>query len=183
VVSILTGAALGLLFGLVYAVRHRDDLEADAWPRALHLAGAAFVGVALIPFLRYPANPPGVGDPGTVATRTSGYLLAVLIGLAAVTAAAQLSAALARRGLAPAVRHLATACVVLAGAALTWLLPPGSEATGIPPELLWDFRVAALATVTTLWLVLGAAAFGLLGERAAGRLGTSYRRGPDRSRT
>ncbi len=172
VASILAGAALGVLFGVVYAVRYRQDLQADAWMRALCLAAAAFVGVGLIPFLRFPANPPGVGDPATVGTRTSGYLLAVLIGVASVVAAAQLYSALARRGFPLPIRHIAAAVLVIVGAALTWLLPDGSEATEVPPELLWEFRLGALATLATLWFVLGAL-FGLLGARAGGRFGSA----------
>jgi predicted cobalt transporter CbtA len=89
-----------------------------------------------------------------------------------VVAAAQLYSALARRESALPLRHIATAILVIGGAAVTLLLPDGSQATEVPPELLWEFRIGSLATLATLWLVLGAM-FGLLGEHSAGRLGSS----------
>jgi predicted cobalt transporter CbtA len=165
VTSMITGLAVGVLFGAIYAAFHRGD-DGDGWRRSLVLAAAGFVGVALIPFLRYPANPPGVGDPGTVSSRTSAYLLAVLIGVAAVTAAALLHEAL--QGRERAVRQLAATAVVLAGVGITRLLPPPTLATGLPPELIWDFRLASIATLATLWFGLGTA-FGLIAERAAQR--------------
>jgi Probable cobalt transporter subunit (CbtA) len=59
--SLVTGLALGVLFGVVYAVRHPGnacDRTDRAWPRALALGGAAWCAVYLVPFVRYPANPP-----------------------------------------------------------------------------------------------------------------------------
>lgn len=166
VTAVLAGAAIGLLFGLVHAVWHRADPEADPWRRAMRLALMGFVGVAAIPFLRYPANPPAVGDPATVDTRTTGYLLAILVGLATVTAAWQVFARLTERGAAESTRRLAATAVLLAGVAATWLLPANTDPITVPAELIWHFRVAALAVLATLWLGLGAV-FGLLGERAA----------------
>ncbi|MFD0889965.1 CbtA family protein, partial [Streptosporangium algeriense] len=52
------------------------------------LAAAAFVAVVLIPFVKYPANPPAVGDPETINQRTVLYLVAVAIGILSVGAAA-----------------------------------------------------------------------------------------------
>jgi hypothetical protein len=144
---------------------HRQDPVADPWRRAVRLAGAGFVGVSVIPFLRYPANPPAVGDPGTVDARTRLYLVAVLIGLVAVAAAWRLHRRLLGRGVAEPLRQLAVVGIVLLGLAATFLLPGVVEASDAPAELIWGFRMASLATLATLWFGLGAV-FGLLGERA-----------------
>lgn len=78
---VLTGTALGLLFGLAYRVL---PSQAEPWRRSLALALGASLALVLVPQLRYPANPPGVGDPGTITTRTSSYLLALALGLVVV---------------------------------------------------------------------------------------------------
>lgn len=174
VVSILTGLAIGVLFGVVYAGWHRRDPDAEPWRRAIQLAVMGLVGVTLIPFLRYPGNPPAVGDPATAHTRTTYYLAAILIGIATVTAAAQLHHRLAQRAAAPSTRQLAVAGVVLIGLVATWLVPPNTDPIDVPAELIWNFRLASLATLVTLWASLGVV-FGLLGQRAA-------RRGPERAR-
>jgi len=38
------------------------------------LALAAFITIALVPMLKYPANPPAVGNPDTIGPRTGLYL-------------------------------------------------------------------------------------------------------------
>lgn len=165
VVSILAGLAIGILFGLVYGLVYRQDPDADSWRRATGLAAAVMVGVAVIPFVRYPANPPAVGDPGTVDARTTAYLAAILVGIAAVVAAGQLSGWLAGRGVRVSLRQLAMLAVVVIGLAATWLLPNNPDTVAAPADLIWDFRLASLTALAVLWLSLGAT-FGLLGERA-----------------
>ncbi len=174
-VSVLTGLAIGVLFGVVYAVWHRRDLDVDPWRRAIRLAVMGLIGITLIPFIRYPGNPPAVGDPATVDARTTWYLAAVLIGVATVTAVWQLHHRLAKRVAAASTRQSAVAVAVVVGLAATWLLPPNTDVIDVPAELIWNFRLASLATLVVLWLSLGAA-FGLLTERATGR--TSKRTPP-----
>ena len=163
-VSMLTGLTLGILFALVYTLWQQRDPDADSWRRAILLAVAGLVGIALIPFLRYPANPPAVGDPATVDARTTAYLASILIGVVAVTAAAQLHRQLADRGVRPPLRQLAALGVVLVGLAATWLLPGSTDVSEAPADLIWNFRLASIAALLVLWLGLGAV-FGLLGER------------------
>lgn len=169
VASLVTGLALGVLFGVLYAVRHRADptpgTGRDGWRRALTLGAAAWFAVYLVPFGRYPANPPGVGDPNTIDTRTRGYLAAVAIGILGVTAALRLAQDLRRRGLRPSHRQLAVAAVLLVTLALPFALPADTDPLEVPAGLLWQFRLLALITSTLLWAGL-AATFGLLAERA-----------------
>ena len=44
---------------------------------ALLIAGFGFLGVYLLPFVKYPANPPAIGHTFTIATRTALYLTLV----------------------------------------------------------------------------------------------------------
>lgn len=170
VAATLTGVAIGIFFGLVYAALHRDDPGRQPWRRSVQLAAAGFVGVALIPFLRYPANPPAVGDPATVEVRTGWYLVAILLGVVAVASAAALHARLSKRAVSPPMRQLAVLGVVLLGVFAVFLLPSSPPVVTVPADLIWDFRLAALAALAMLWAGLGVG-FGLLGERAARRSG------------
>ena len=172
VASLLTGLAIGVLFGVIYAMRHPADpapgTGGDGWHRAMTLGAAAWFALVLVPFARYPANPPGVGDPGTVDTRTRGYLAAIAIGLLGVTAALRLARDLRRRGRRPSHRQLAVAAVLLATLVLPFALPANTDPVEVPAGLLWQFRVLALLTSTLLWAGL-AVTFGLLTERAEDR--------------
>jgi predicted cobalt transporter CbtA len=165
VVAVLSGVAIGVLFAIVYAVRHRNDPHTDAWSRAIWLSGAGFVAVALIPFLRYPANPPAVGAPGTVGTRTSLYIGAVIIGLVTVFVAGVLERNLRGRETTTSLRQSAVGAVIALGTGCAWLLPANTDPIAVPADLIWNFRLASILSLAVLWVGLGIA-FGLLGERA-----------------
>jgi predicted cobalt transporter CbtA len=163
------GLSLGGLFALAFAgLRGRVGPRSDG---ALALAAAAtgFVAIVLVPFLKYPANPPAVGDPETINSRTMLYVIMVLVGLAAV-AVAVAGARRVRPSSGPWVRPAVAGASFLVPVVAAWLLlPPVDEVPeGFPGSLLWDFRIASLGTQFVLWAALGIL-FALAGERAARR--------------
>jgi hypothetical protein len=164
--TLATGIALGVLFAVVYVALHNRDIGARPWERSLGLAGAALLGVWLLPFLRYPANPPGVGDEASVGLRTASWLGAMAIGVAAVVVAWRLYAQLDRASM--PVRQGAAAGVVIVGLAALFLLPGNPDAVDVPAGLLWEFRLWSAASSVLLWAGLGVA-FGVLGLRATPR--------------
>jgi putative cobalt transporter subunit CbtA len=166
--SVLAGIAFGVLFAVAYAALYRRDLDDRPWERSLGLAGAALIGIWLLPFLRYPANPPGVGDEATVGLRTASWLGAIAIGAAAIVLARRIYVQLGRA--APPVRQGAAVGVVLAGFALLFLLPDNPDPVDVPAGLLWDFRMLSAASSVLLWAGLGVA-FGALGLRGRDRSG------------
>ncbi|SDK66944.1 CbtA family protein [Streptomyces indicus] len=166
VTSLVFGLALGVLFAIGYALVHRRDPEAAPWPRALLFSGAAFLAVSLLPALRYPANPPGVGDGATVAERQGLWLAAVVIGVLGMVLVWQVYVRLAGRS-AP-VRQLAAAGTAVAVLAVLFALPGNPDEVPVAATLLWDFRVLSIASHALLWAVFGVV-FGALGLRALGR--------------
>jgi hypothetical protein len=146
--SLLVGAALGVVFSLV----------SRATPRLSsgRLAAAAFVALHLVPFLKYPANPPGVGDPESAARRTALYVVllawSVLAGWAGLRARRWLQA---RRTPAQLVGPGAVVVVLaLVGIAFV-VLPPGPSPDAVPASVVWSFRVASLAGWAAYWAVAG----------------------------
>jgi len=168
VATVATGLALGVLLGVLSTVLHRDDPDREPWRRSVGLGAAAWFGVYLVPFLRYPANPPGVGDPGTIGLRTHSYLSALVLGIVGAVVAVLVARRLADRDVRPPVRQLVVTGVLVGTVALTFVLPGNPDALDVPAALLWEFRLLALATSTVLWGVL-AASYGLLGERSGAR--------------
>ncbi|GGZ73151.1 MULTISPECIES: CbtA family protein [Streptomyces] len=166
IAAVLTGASLGVLFAVVYAIVHRRDPESTPWQRSLMLAGAGFTGVWLLPFLRYPANPPGVGDPGTLDTRVNAWLAAIGIGVIAVTLAWRVHGWLKQHGRSAPQRQLAVMGIVLAALVSLFALPDNPDPVTAPALLVWDFRALSAASMGLLWGGL-AVGFGLLGMRAA----------------
>lgn len=162
----LSGMALGGLFGLAYTYfRDRLASESDR-ERSLTLAAVMFIGAILLPFLKYPANPPTIGDPATVGTRTAAYFTMVILSLLAILTAWSVVNKLRERGMNAPVRQTVVGAglmVVLAGLFIG--LPAAADTGGFPAGLLWDFRVRALGTQLVLWTSLGVV-FGWLCERA-----------------
>lgn len=132
---------------------------------ALLLSGCALLTVYVVPFLKYPANPPAVGDPDTIGRRTTLYFLMMLLGVLLAIAATLLG-----KRLAPALgTWYATVVAVAAFAAAIGLayafLPAVNEVPAdFPATLLWRFRLSALAIQAVLWGAFGLA-FGELAQR------------------
>jgi len=153
----LYGVSLGGIFAVGFALfRRRLRTGSDSYA-ALGLAAAGFVGIVLVPFLKYPPNPPAVGDPETITQRTVTYLLTLVIGLLAVWAGVAASRWAQRFGPAQWIRLGAGAAAFLATVVAAYLiLPPINEVPGsFPATLLWQFRLASLGTQSVLWLLLG----------------------------
>ena len=152
----LYGVAMGGLLAIGYAfLRRRLHTPSDT-RAALGLAGAALLGSVLVPFVKYPANPPAVGNPATMDQRTVSYLALVVIGLVAVWAAV-----VAYRTVGPDAAqwlpYAASAAAFLVVVVVAYLaLPGGDEVPGtFPASLLWNFRLASLGTQVVLWSALG----------------------------
>jgi predicted permease len=162
----VAGVALGGLFALVYAFALGRLGPRSPRMLALAVAASAFVTVSLVPFFKYPANPPAVGDPDTVGRRTVLYLALIAVSLAA----AGMAVVLRRRLLDRRDTWTATliaASVWLALIALGYVVLPDAAETpeGFPADVLWGFRIASLGVQAVMWSTIGLV-FGALTERA-----------------
>jgi len=159
------GTALGGLFSLVFAFSYAriGALRARGTSALLGLFG--FVTVAIVPFLKYPPNPPSVGNPETIGARTALFFGMVAISLIVAVFAVRLQRRLqARHGNWNAV--LISVAVYIALMALAYLaLPPIDEVPKLfSATLLWKFRVAAIGIQAVIWTTLGLL-FGALAQR------------------
>jgi hypothetical protein len=161
----LFGVTVGGVFGIVYAF-FRERLAANGdLKRSISLAGAAFLGAFLIPFLKYPANPPSVGDPSTIRERTAAYFVLVALSLTALLVAWLAARLLKAHGFSPPRRRLMVgAGLVVVVAVLFLSLPAGPSTEGFPSGILWALRFSSLGTQVVFWAGLGLL-FGWLCER------------------
>jgi hypothetical protein len=162
----LFGVAVGGVFGIAYAhLRGRLVIRSE-WHRSLSLAGVAFAGAFLIPFVKYPANPPAVGDPETIGVRTASYLVMVALSLLVVLVAWYAARTLRAQGIGSPTRQLVVGLGVVAVVGVLFLALPAAPDPGeFPSGLLWNFRLSSLGTQLVFWAGLGVV-FGLLCERA-----------------
>lgn len=125
-----------------------------------------YLSLSLVPPRTYPAAPPVVGSGDTIGERTGSYFTLVLISLVAVVAVA------AARALAP---RLGGSWSALAGGAgyvaviavTAVVMPTLNELGDFPADVLGEFRLGSLLTLTTMWVTLGVALTAVLRPRTA----------------
>jgi predicted cobalt transporter CbtA len=159
------GTALGGLFALAYAFISGRLLQLPPRGTAILLAAVGFLALYIVPYLKYPANPPAVGIGDTIGYRTQLYFTMLVFSMAALAIAVGFGRQL--------VAKLGTWNATLGGAAVylvlvaiaAYALPAINEVPAtFPADLLWQFRVAAFGTQAILWATIGLA-FGELIER------------------
>jgi Probable cobalt transporter subunit (CbtA) len=158
---LIYGLTWSLLFGAVFQVAQRWLPGSTHFRRGVFLAAAAFWSVALFPFLKYPANPPGVGDPETITFRQATYLLMLALSVLGTA----LGVALARRR----GWGLASAFLAVFSMAVYFVLPGTTDPIALPAGLVSTFRALSLVGLAVFWAALGLI-FGLLLQRQDARV-------------
>lgn len=168
---VVYGTALGGLFALAFAFAYGRVGPASARVTAALLAGAGFLTLALVPQLKYPANPPAVGEPATIGYRSEWFFLMLLISLAALVAALMIRRHLAGRFGGWNAGLLAVAAFIGLIVVAQFLLPDINEVPDqFPAVVLWRFRIVSLGMQLILWSTLGTL-FGVAAERVLSRQG------------
>lgn len=163
---VAVGTALGGLFALAFAFVYGRFGASSVRAYSAVLAAGAFVAASLVPFLKYPANPPAVGQPGTIVPRTEMFFAFLSISVIAAGIAAYVAMALSERLGRWTGSTLGVVGYAVVVTACGIALPMVDEVPeGFPATVLWDFRIASLGTIAVLWTVLGLT-FGALVHRA-----------------
>jgi len=163
--TVVFGAAVGGLFGLVFAFAYGRIGEMGPRALAAVLGVLGYVAVVLVPNLKYPANPPAVGSAETIGVRTGAYFLLIAVSIAAMVFSLQMRRGFAKRFGEWNGSLLAAALFVVVVGVVAHFLPAVDEVpAGFPVTLMWKFRVAALEIQAVLWGTLGLG-FGWLTER------------------
>jgi hypothetical protein len=150
------GAALGGLFALTFAYAHGRVGRIASRPLAAWLALAAFVALVIVPNIKYPANPPSIGDPETIGYRTGLFFLMIAISIASMAFSLNvrrhLSAKLGQWNASIAAGLIFVAII----AAVQLALPAINEVPAtFPAVVLWKFRVAAIGMQAIMWTTIG----------------------------
>jgi predicted cobalt transporter CbtA len=163
---VVYGAALGGLFALVFAFVYRRVGRLGPRATSALLAVSAYVAIVLVPSIKYPANPPSIGSPETIGSRTGLFFFMLVISVTALALTVILTNRLrARFGIWNAT-ILAGAAFVVVIAIAQYGLPAVNE---VPEQfsavVLWRFRIASLGIHAVLWTIIGLL-FGALTERS-----------------
>jgi hypothetical protein len=167
---VVYGAALGGLFSLVFAYAYGRVGRLGARSISALLALAGFTAVVLVPFIKYPANPPSVGSPETIGLRTGLFFIMLLLSILAMGFSIWLARRLSARYGGWNAALMAGAAFIVIIAIVQMALPAINEVPeNFSAVVLWHFRVASLGIQLILWATIGLL-FGALTERSfAGR--------------
>jgi len=160
------GIGLGGIFALVYAFAQGRIVRLGARGLAAVLAACGFVVIYAVPFLKYPPNPPAVGNPDTIGRRTALYFtmiaISLLVAVLAFVVARRLEPTLGIWNATIAGGLLFVVLVGLAG----WAMPVSQEVgADFPAITLYHFRIASFGLQLAVWTTLGLL-FGALTERS-----------------
>src|SRR5918996_3952755 len=148
----ILGTSTAPLFGIVFAYNRKSIPGSNNKKKALILAGILWFVLFLVPALKYPANPPAVGDPETIYYRQSLYIAYLAIsGLSALGLAflyRKISKVRVKKVIVPAVY-----AALMTGAYIA--LPPNPDAINVPMDLVTGFRIASGFTMSMFWALLG----------------------------
>ncbi len=167
---VVYGTALGGLFALAFAFVFGRIGPSSPRATAALLAAVGFIALVVVPGLKYPPNPPAVGDGATIGYRTGLHFVMLAIAVAATVVA---SVVVRRRS-----RHHGPWNAVLIGGAgfvgivvaAHLLLPPVDEVPdGFPAVVLWRFRMASFGVQLVMWTAIGLL-FGASAERVLTRV-------------
>jgi Probable cobalt transporter subunit (CbtA) len=162
------GTAMGGIFALAFAYAHGRIGRLRPRATAATLALAGFVTLILVPQIKYPANPPSIGNPETIGSRTALYFTMIAVSVIAAVAATSTGRQLLGRLGAWSSAVAAGAAYLFVVAVTMLILPPVNEVpAGFSATTLWNFRLASLGIEAVLWTTLGLV-FGALAERQIG---------------
>ena len=150
--QILAGAILGTsiaaLVGIVFLFVRNVLPEGNNIKKTFILSGLMWFTIFVIPFLKYPANPPTVGETETVMIR--GILFVSFIAISGLGAVAfyQVYKKLQNRKILAFVGYAIFITVAF------FIMPENPDEITAPMELVDGFRSASFVAVSLYWLTL-----------------------------
>ena len=145
----ILGTSIGSLFGIVYALSKKSLPSRNNIGKTLILAGLMWFTLFVIPFLKYPANPPTVGDGETVVLRGILYLTLIAIsGFLAIGFYQIFKRLKAKNKILPIIGYGVLISLVF------FLMPENPDEISTSMELVNGFRIVAFLTGTVFWFTL-----------------------------
>ena len=150
----ILGMSIGALFGIVFAYSRNSLPKGHTVKKTFVLAAIMWLTIFLIPFLKYPANPPTVGEADTVILRQTLYLLFIAISGFSAVGFSRLYKKLENK------KYLAFVGYAVFITAVFFIMPPSPDEVTAPMDLVNGFRTMSVVAVSIFWIaeaiILGA---------------------------
>ena len=148
--GVILGLAMGSLFGIVFALSRNSLPGKNIVTKAVFLSGLMWFTLYLIPFLKYPANPPTVGEADTVVLRMILYVSFIIISGIGVIVFYKLLTKLNKNKKYFALIGYAGLMVI----AFT-VMPDNPDEITAPMNLVNEFRFVSVLGVSSFWGSVG----------------------------
>ncbi|MSQ06312.1 MAG: hypothetical protein EXR54_07365 [Dehalococcoidia bacterium] len=156
----LIGVVMGVVFTGVFGLVR---LAAPRWPalgQALAAGALGYWAITLLPFIKYPLNPPGVGSEETLLFRQGFQFLFLGLSVAGMAAVLLAARQVNRKTAVAAQRGKLYGLLVLAylvyAAVIFTVVPGNPDPVEVPIDLLQLFRVLSIIGWFLLWGLLSA---------------------------
>jgi hypothetical protein len=151
VAAAVYGISLGALFGIIFAYSKNALPGSNNKKKALFLAGILWFVLYLVVAIKYPANPPAVGNPETIYYREALYV--AFIAISGFTA---LILALLWKRVKINSKKIVFPLVYAGIMTAAYLaMPANPDPINISMELVQNFRVWTAVTIGIFWGLLG----------------------------
>jgi predicted cobalt transporter CbtA len=152
VAGTILGTSIAALFGIVFAYSRQSIPGSSNKRKALIVAGIMWFVLFLVPALKYPANPPAVGNPETIYYRQSLY-----VAFLAISGFSALGLAYFYRRLGDkATKNVVVPAAYAAIMVIAYIaMPPNPDQITAPIDLQTSFRIASGFTLSIFWVLLG----------------------------
>jgi predicted cobalt transporter CbtA len=148
----ILGLSIGSLYGIVFAYTRGSISGTNNKKKALIVASVMWFVLFLMPALKYPPNPPAVGNPETIYYRQSLYVAFLAISGFSALGLAFLYRKMASSNTKKAIIPSAYAAI-MAGAYLA--MPSNPDSINAPIDLVIGFRITSAITISMFWALLG----------------------------
>ena len=148
--GVILGLAMGSLFGIVYALSRNSLPGKTDVTKSVILAGVMWLTIYIIPFLKYPANPPTVGDGETVMLRAILYVSFIVLSGIGVVIFYKLS-----RKLQSNKKYFGLIGYIVFISVIFFVMPENPDEVNAPINLVNEFRLMSVLGVSSFWLSVG----------------------------
>ena len=152
------GLTYGAILGIVYVISRKYLPSSDDRKKALILAAIMCLSLYVVPFIKYPANPPAVGDPETIGLRDSLY---TIYQLASGLIALGVSILMYNLRRISYIKYVIPIIYLGLVASIYAIFPANPDEITAPMDLVNAFRAVTFGTMVMFYLVLGAI-FGIM---------------------
>ena len=172
--TMVAGVLFGAIFTGLYSLVRRAAPGWNSWAWAVIAGLLGFWALSMLTQMKYPANPPGVGEEASLLMRQGFQFLFIFLSLAAVAAGCWAIRRLHQSGAAGMQRFLGYAGIglayVVAVIILAYVIPgnPDPMPAGAPPAMVILFRSFTLIGHLLLWVFIAVGVAGYIQYRERG---------------